>query len=163
MHDSELPADDAARAKLEARLKTLAIPPQTGSAAAPDVFGKTYEFPANAHNVEANRLEKGANGEVTIVARVAGKEHRLECGNGKWIDGQAAWGKLHGPAAASGAWTSPDTYTAKLCFYETPFIVTVRFEFSGDELHLSGETNVGFGPAHEKTLVGKLSHTSPKR
>ncbi|HEX3997946.1 MAG TPA: serine hydrolase [Pirellulales bacterium] len=162
MKDLPLPPDGDAQAKLQERLKTLSIPPQTGSAAAADVFGKTYEFPANAHNLEANRLEKGENGEVAIVARVAGKEHRLTCGNGTWKDGLAAWGRLHGPAAASGAWTADDTYTAKLCFYETPFIVTVRCKFTGDELQLGGETNVGFGPTGQKPLTGKRADNKPK-
>ena len=59
------------------------------------------------------------------------------------------------PAAASGAWTAEDTFTAKLCFYETPFIVTVRLRFSGKELHYTCDSNVGFGPTKEPELVGK--------
>ena len=41
------------------------------------------------------------------------------------------------PAAASGAWTADGTFTAKLCFYETPFTITVRLSFSGKELQYS--------------------------
>lgn len=57
--------------------------------------------------------------------------------------------------AASGAWTAADTYTAKLCFYETPFTITARLQFAGDELHLTAESNVGFDRTKEATLTGK--------
>ena len=40
------------------------------------------------------------------------------------------------PVAASGAWTGDDTYTAKVCFYETPFLVTFRLKFDGDKAPL---------------------------
>jgi len=57
--------------------------------------------------------------------------------------------------AASGAWTTNDTFTAKLCFYETPFIVTIRLKFSDRELQCNSEANVGFGPTKEPQLTGK--------
>ena len=160
MNPSPLPADDEARAKLEQKLKNLSLPPQTGSAtAAAKMFGKKYEFPTNEPKLEWMRLESNdKDGTVTIVARGHGVEQRLVCGHGAWQDGEAAWGPLHRqPVAASGAWTSDDTFTAKLCFYETPFIITTRFTFSGDELRLSSESNVGFGPTKETTLVGKAN------
>ena len=60
------------------------------------------------------------------------------------------------PVAASGAWTEDDTFTAKLCFYETPFIYTMRLKFSGDEVRCDVESNVGFGPVKQAQLVGKV-------
>ena len=66
---------------------------------------------------------------MTLVARVDGVEQRIVCGRGQWQKGRMAWGPLpQQPVAASGAWTADDTFTAKLCFYETPFIVTVNVE-----------------------------------
>jgi hypothetical protein len=58
------------------------------------------------------------------------------------------------PVAASGAWTADDTFAARLCFYETPFIVTVQFALSGDELRCTAESNVGPGSMKEPPLVG---------
>ena len=52
------------------------------------------------------------------------------------------------------AWTS-DGYLAKLCFYETPFIATLRLQFAGDEVTLNSETNVGFTQTKQRELVGK--------
>jgi len=66
-----------------------------------------------------------------------------------------AWGNLPAQAAAAaGAWTD-ETFTAKICFVETPFIVTVRLKYSGDELTFNSESNVGFGPTRQPELVGK--------
>ena len=59
------------------------------------------------------------------------------------------------PAAASGAWTADDTFKAKICFYETPFIITLTLKFAGDQLLFDSESNVGFGPAKQPQLVGK--------
>ena len=59
------------------------------------------------------------------------------------------------PAAASGAWTADDTFTAKICFYETPFIIKVNLKFSGDQLLFNSESNVGFGRVQTTTTGGK--------
>jgi hypothetical protein len=70
--------------------------------------------------------------------------------------GSLAWGRLpEQPVAASGAWTANDTFTAKLCLYETPYIVTIRLKFSGEELQCNSEANVGFGPTKEPPLTGR--------
>ena len=95
------------------------------------------------------------NGPETIVVKVAGKEHRIVCGQGNWQDGRAAWGLLpEQPIAATGGWDN-DEFTAKICLYETPFTVTARLKFSDDELKLNSETNVGFGLTKLKELVGR--------
>jgi hypothetical protein len=59
------------------------------------------------------------------------------------------------PAAASGGWTSDDTFNTKLCFYETPFIVTVQLKFTGDEVKCSLDPNVALGSAKAFQLTGK--------
>ena len=104
-------------------------------------------FPANDRKFESVTLESGKDGVVTLVARVGGVDRRIVCGRGTWRKGRAAWGRLpEQPAAASGVWTADDTFTAKVCFYETPFVVTVRLKFTGDEVRCESEANVGFGP-----------------
>jgi len=45
---------------------------------------------------------------------------------------------------------------AKLCFQETPFTITVRLTFSGEEVRCNSEANVGFGPAKDAELVGNV-------
>jgi CubicO group peptidase (beta-lactamase class C family) len=149
--------DEAAESKLDRTLKSLTLCPPKGCASPANVSGKKYVFPANGRKLEAITLQSdGKDGAVTLVTRFDGVEQRIACGRGAWQKGRAAWGPLaQQPAAASGAWTADNTFTAKLCFYETPFIVTIRLQFSGQELHCSSESNAGFGPTKESQLVGK--------
>ena len=98
----------------------------------------------------------GNDGPVTLVIQIDGVEQRIVCGRGDWQKQEVAWGSLAEQAAAvSGAWTADDTFTAKLCFYETPFIITVDLTLSGGELHCNSEANVAFGSLKESPLVGK--------
>ncbi len=72
------------------------------------------------------------------------------------MNGRACWGILpEQPTAASGAWTDNETFTAKICFYETPFILTLRLKLSDGELALDAQSNVGFGATKAPQLVGK--------
>jgi hypothetical protein len=157
MKPSPLPADDEARNKLQHTLKGLSLRPQEGAGSPAKVSGKKYVFPANERKLEAIMLQsEGKDGTVTLVTRCDGVEQRIVYGRGVWCKGQAAWGSLPlQPAAASGGWTTDGTFTAKLCFYETPFTITVRLEFSGNELQFSSQANVGFGSTKEPQLVGR--------
>jgi len=157
VQSTSLAPDDEARQKLGDTLKGLSLRPQEGSGSSADVFGKEYVFPNNERKLEAITVESdGKDGPVTLVARFDGAEQRIVCGRGVWQKGQVAWGPLsRQPVAASGAWTADDTFTAKLCFYETPFIVAVSLTFSGDEVRCRSEANVGFGPTKEVELAGK--------
>jgi hypothetical protein len=91
-----------------------------------------------------------------LMSRIDGKDQAIVCGRGEWKKQRAAWGKLtEQPVAASGAWTDDTTFVGKLCFYETPYIVTVTLKFAGDEVRVSSEQNVGFGATRETPLAGK--------
>jgi CubicO group peptidase (beta-lactamase class C family) len=167
---SPLAPDDAARTKLEHRLKNLSVHPVEGSGPPAKVWGKKYVFAPNERKLEAITLQSNANdGTVTLVARFDGVEQRIACGHGVWQKGRIGfpnatnrglgpltWGGLpEQPVAACGAWTADDTFTAKLCLYETPFIITIRLKFSGEELQCNSEANVGFGPTREPQLTGR--------
>jgi CubicO group peptidase (beta-lactamase class C family) len=154
-----LPAKDEARAKLEQKLKGLFLRPQTSSAPAAKVSGKKYEFPTNDRKLESITLmSDGEDGPVTLITRANGVEQRIACGRGSWQKGRASWGTLpEQPVAASGGWTEDKTFTAALCFYETPFTYTVRLKFTGDEVRCAVESNVGFGPVKQAPLVGKTA------
>jgi CubicO group peptidase (beta-lactamase class C family) len=153
-----LPADDASRTKLEDTVKKLALRPPSGSGSAAPTAGKTFAFPANERKLETLSLAPadGTDNGFALVARIDGTDQRILCGPSSWVKGQAAWGTLpKQPMAAVGGWTADDTFTAKLCLYETPFVVTVRMKFSGDEVRVDSEANVGFGPTKGTELVGK--------
>ncbi len=166
MEPAPLATDEDARRKLEHRLAGLALRPPEGSdstATAEKVSGKTYFFPANERKLEAITLQADRpGGVVTLVARIDGNDQRIVCGRGAWRKGRLAFGDFsEQPAAASGAWSKDDIFTAKVCFCETPFIITFRLTFSGDELRFDSESNVGFGQARQPQLVG--SSAAPPR
>ena len=157
MQSSPLAANEPAARQLAQTLKSLSLPPQKGSAAPASVLGKKFIFPANDRKLESIRLEAGGNdGANTLIARIDGIDCRIVCGRGSWQKGRTAWGRLpEQPVAASGAWTDAGTFTARLCFYETPFTITVNLKFVGDELRCDSAANVGFGQIREPQLIGK--------
>jgi CubicO group peptidase (beta-lactamase class C family) len=157
LRPSALPPDDAARTKLERTLRGLALRPVEGSGAAANVFGRKYAFPPNDRRLEAIALESnGLGSDVTIAVQFGGVERRVVCGQGAWRQGRLAWARLaEQPVAASGAWTASDTFAARLCFYETPFLLTIQLKFSGPTLLYNSEWNVAFGPTKEPQLTGK--------
>ncbi|HEV3339642.1 MAG TPA: serine hydrolase [Pirellulales bacterium] len=153
---SSLPPDEAAVKELSDTLSRLSLRvPEEKSSPAP-VEGQKFVFPANQRKLESVTLVSGDESDVTLVMQVNGDEQRVACGRGTWQKGELAWGSLAKRAvAASGAWTGDDTFTAKFCFVETPFTTTVRLKFSGDEVCLTSESNVAFGPRGEAELAGK--------
>jgi CubicO group peptidase (beta-lactamase class C family) len=151
-----LAADEGACEKLQHRLKALSLRLPEGMASAAKVSGKKYAFPANDWKLEALSLEDGgSDGDVTLVTRVAGVEQRIVCGRGTWRKGRGALGLLPTqPVAASGAWSEAGTFTAKLCFFETPFVITAHLRFSADEVRCDLQSNVSLGSAKRAQLVG---------
>ncbi|MGO9913746.1 MAG: family 16 glycoside hydrolase [Isosphaeraceae bacterium] len=157
MRTGALGADDESRQKLDLTLARLTLRPQEGSSSPTDFPNKKYVFPANEPKLEGMSLARDdQNGATVLVARVDGVERRIACAPGTWKKGRMAFGAMfpEQPVAASGGWTGDDTFKAKLCFYETPFIMTLTLKFEGDRLRFDGQLNVGFGPTRQLRLVG---------
>ena len=57
--------------------------------------------------------------------------------------------------AAAGAWADARSYIAGVRFVETPFAVTLSFDFRGDEVVLGVEQNVSFGDTQLVRTVGR--------
>jgi hypothetical protein len=159
-HDA-LPTDDTANQKLKSKLTSLMMPAQSGTASAhipQDASGKIFSFAANSQKVDSLGLEFGKNGDpTTLIAKFnGGAEQRIACGHGEWKKGRLAYGTLpEQSAAVSGAWTANDIYTAKICLYETPFVITATLDFSNDKLRYEPTWNVSFGPTKPGALVGE--------
>ena len=161
MGSEPLPADDTARQALAGRLQRLSLRTQGGAAPAPTavaaIAGKEFSFRSNAKKLERLQLIANDDSSTTLVGQFDGATQRIECRPNAWIKGNAGWGSQAAqPMAASGGWTSDDTFTAKICFYQTPFVHTVRLKYSGNELHYTTEQNVGFSGTKDPDLVGKL-------
>jgi CubicO group peptidase (beta-lactamase class C family) len=158
-----LSSNEAERDQLQRKLADLVLPTQSGSASASiaaELSSKKYLFPTNTQGIDAIGLEFERSGEPSLFRwRLNGVDQQIPCGFKTWRKGHAAYGALTDqPAAASGAWTSDDTYLAKLCFYETPFCITIKLKFSGEQVFYDAEYNVGFSTNKQPQLIGRLQH-----
>ena len=167
MQPTPLPANTDSDQKLERALAGLTLHQPQGAATSPvamQVSGATYLFPTNAQNLDAVKFEF-KEPDATLVVRNLGREHRIVCGFGAWkkgrmafVAGAEAWvaAPVEQPVAASGAWTTDDTYTVKLAYYTTPLAVTLTCRFAGDRvLLLSVEQSVELIPTNPPLLVGE--------
>jgi len=168
MQPSPLPANAESDQKLRTTLAdlTLHLPwGATTSSIAAQVSGRTYLFPTNAENIDVVSLDfKGP--DAILVVRSLGQEYRIDCGSGVWKKQKTAFNAgtepwiaapVEQPVAASGAWTTDDTYTVKLAYYETPLAITLTCRFAGDRvLLLSVENSVNFTPASPSLLIGEV-------
>lgn len=142
---------------MRARLASLTLAPQTGnatSALAEAVRGKRFVLAANAQSIEAITI-----GPEGVTLRASGADQLVATVPGAWRTGTLTLKDKPDAIAASGAWTSEDTYTLKICRYRTPFITTYRLKPSGSQLSVEIEQNVG--PAEQRvTSITGTAETS---
>jgi CubicO group peptidase (beta-lactamase class C family) len=165
MKPNALPADEAARRKLETRLAGLMVKVPIGQSTSPVaalVSGKWYEFAENERGIQALAIDFKAGSPAVLVRGSAG-ETRTPIGSGSWAKSRGTFANgldrfLAVPAipaiAAAGAWTTEDTFTIKLVLSETPFYSTLTLRFDGDRLVFDSEDNVAFGATKLPQLVG---------
>lgn len=164
-----LPAAPEAHGALSRRLASLSVHAPVTTSPAPETArypGRTYTFPVNERHIESITLDTSGPAPALVV-RGAGQDGRpIVVGSGSWVRGRTTFGSDIDPrgrvlveraVAAQGGWTAPDTFAAKLCFYETPYTLTVRLQFGGDIVVLDGSYNVSFGPNDLPQLVGRAS------
>ena len=176
MKASPMAADDESWKKLEKTLASLSLRAVSGDQLPANLLGKKFVFPPNEQKLEAIRIEAGqkpdaSESSAVVVIRTAGIEHRIDCGRSHWVAGKTEWNSRgprslgthrESPIAASGAWTSGDTFISKICFYETPFTVTVSLKFSGDEVVYHAVPNVAFDPKVHLPLIGIAGENLPR-
>lgn len=158
--ENPLPADAEVDAELRAKLTHLSLRFPAGAAApaadvASRISGRHYVFPANSQKIEALAVAPAADGSVTLTLKIDGTEQRLTCARDSWTKGKLNYGFIPGDAiAASGAWSTPDTYAAKIVFYETPFYLTLQLGFTGDSVYYDAEYNASFSEPRQPQLIG---------
>jgi len=157
MQSDGLPVSEAAR-EMKEKLSALSIRPPEGKATSPTagrVSGRTYRFEANDQKLQALTLTFAGN-RGTLTVKDERGEQTVEAGSRAWVPGVTALGAPGASkVAARGAWASDDTYVMKLCFYETPFLLTVTCKFGEEQVTLNRQVNVGFGPTQFPPLVGR--------
>ena len=167
MKPGRLAENPAARKQLEMRLAGLKVKFPTGSPSSPislGVSGKWFDIEENDRGIRAVSFDFKSTAPSLTVQTAAG-ETRMTIGRETWTNsrGQFANGlerALSVPAnplvAASGAWTSDNTFTVKLVLSETPYYSTLNFKFDGLRLLIDSEHNVFFGTTKLPQLVGNV-------
>jgi CubicO group peptidase (beta-lactamase class C family) len=155
-----LPANDADRKKLSDRLGKLEVRRAEGGAApklASSISGKRYAFEKNPAGLTVLAVDwRSRRGTPVIKMAFEGADQQVVCSKNEWIKGRASFG--HGsrerPVAATCAWKSADTFTAKIVQPETPYYYDLNLRFAGQEAILDARTSVS-KPGETLHLVGK--------
>ncbi len=169
LKSSALPADKAAHDKLTAKLASLTLKPQDGAPTSPQissVTGKRWRLDKNSDAIEAITLDPvppNADAHITsFTLRIDGVDQHVTAAPGAWRKGTL---NVHGggpqPVAASGAWTAADQYTLKLLFYRTPFTMTYKLTFAGDQLSVESQQNVGPPPSKFTGTIETAARSTP--
>jgi CubicO group peptidase (beta-lactamase class C family) len=153
-----LPADAAAVAALAARVSSLGITPPGGAAATATsarVNGRTYRLPRNPAGIESVTLEAESDRTALVVVDARGA-HVVEAAPGRWREGRTSLlAEEETPVAAAGGWSDDASFLARIIQTETPFSITIALDFAGDEVTLTVDQNVSFGPTRLLHTTGR--------
>ncbi len=145
---------------LKPRLASLRVPLPAGrkeTRLTPTLSGRTVRFSENAAKLEsATATFRADHCELTI--RQAGVERRLRCGYGEWVKGKAPLdARPEAPIGAACAWESDDTFVWKICYVDTPYVLTSTWKLAGDEVTQKAKMNVSFGATEQPPVVGRIA------
>jgi CubicO group peptidase (beta-lactamase class C family) len=158
MGSTPLPPDHAAQEEMEHKLTHLALLPAHGKSSSPMAprASARYILEANEPGVESIAFDFGEDRSVVTVRDGHG-ERQIVCGSGTWVKGTTIDERgLPQKVVASGAWTAEDTYTIKVCLYETPYRPTITCRFEEESLTYTFRANVSFGPLERPLLIGRI-------
>ena len=157
---ASLAENQATHEALTERLAKLTLPLAQGeptSSLAATVSGQTYRFEPNEQGLAALTLTFQDNDAQLSLYNAKG-EHQIHIGSGTWRQGTTSFEQgAPQSVAASGAWSSPDTYTLKVWYDETPFCLNLNCRFVAGQLYFDRSVNVSFGPTERPQLVGRLA------
>lgn len=164
----ELPANEDACHNLRARLARLEVPAPRGnatSATSKRMLNQRFVFAPNDQKIESVTLES-KDDEKNILKLKIQKNDTTLC----VVAGFDEWKKSRGPVLAGNlirfpdeplagryAWLDDKTVVIKACANETPFHVTWKLTFDGDQVTFGSEINVSFGPTTQPALTGRLA------
>jgi CubicO group peptidase (beta-lactamase class C family) len=167
LHSDALPEDAAGDASLakEAASLTIHSPHTEGSSPLASQFeGRTYVFPDNSRHIHSVTLQS-VNGATQITLTGEGLDGApITVGRNEWVRGHTNFGSdinpveriiEDEPVAAIGGWSAPDTFVAKLCYYRTPYSLSIQLQFGGALVVLNGDYNLSFKPNALPELVGR--------
>jgi CubicO group peptidase (beta-lactamase class C family) len=173
LHPGTLPDNSAALGALRAKLAGLALRTEPGSdhaAIESQVSGSTYLFAPNELGITAVTADFGGPDAALVITDADGA-HRVSVGRCRWARSRTdfqrgisnLWTVPDQPLAARGSWQGGDTFVAELCFTETPYILTLRLQFSGDTAALDLTHNVRWGrTTHPRMFGSRAAAAAPQ-
>jgi CubicO group peptidase (beta-lactamase class C family) len=162
-----LPRDRAAHGHLMDALAKLQIRPAEGaesSAEAARLLNRRYRFADNDDELQSLSLTSAPDGNLCLELGFKGGRMAVPCSHGQWQAESTrvpnAVGRLRlfsgEPLTGTFGWAADDTLMIKICAYETPFTMTLKLKFTGDEVALDSEPNVAFRRSSDPQLVGRI-------
>lgn len=157
-----LAEDPQAQAALTQQLTSLQLPTPAGSPISPTearISGTTFVCEPNEQQIETIRLDfDGQGAALTVVMQQS--EQQFACGRNDWRASSTSYLYPDNPPSnvlATGIWQDETTFVITLCYVETPFVVTIRCQFAGDQLHFSDRVNHSFGPPERADLIANTT------
>lgn len=141
-----LPADPAAEKALKEKVAHLSLKlpaSATTPAIAQTIAGVRYQLAKPVDEIEALSLTPKPDNSVDLMLKTNGKEQHLTVAAATWSKGELWLKGESTPIAAGGAWTGADTFTFDLVGTHTPFITRYTLKFTGEQMTLKAEPNVG--------------------
>jgi CubicO group peptidase (beta-lactamase class C family) len=159
-----LPADDANDHALTDRVSKLSIhlmPPINGTPASENV-GKVYQLASNVLHVDKISVAStDADGSV-LEFQAQGKTEKIALERDAWKLGEVQPGLLDvrylgipdTKVAGQGQWTAPDTFAAKIVFYQTPIYMQLELKFADGKVTVKTSYNASFSKNPEPDITG---------
>ncbi|MFO0975280.1 MAG: serine hydrolase [Planctomycetaceae bacterium] len=154
IQDETLPPSDAKAHHLREQLQNLKITVPGDNSKPAEGITEPYQFPENGQKLQSMSVAAHSDNSVTLRLNFDGNEKDTVFGIGHWELTQMSWGAVPAIPVATAATWEGSTLITRICFVETPFIVTAKWKFEGDTVVLSQESNVSFGPARKDDITG---------
>jgi hypothetical protein len=150
MTTTPLPADTVSQAELHKRLSLLALAPPRAAELSPlssKLSGKVFQLQVNDLGAKSVSFDFPSASVSGFSLRDERGEHRVNCGSGRWVDGQTAMPGtpptltysatgFGTPVAAAATWKSENTFEMTWRYYETPHHDTITCRFDGDKVRI---------------------------
>lgn len=156
-HADPLPPADADAHRLRDRMKSLAIAVPGNLGIPPEGLSGVYSFFDNPMKLRTVELGNATHDSSTLHLNFDGKDQAAEFGIGQWKLTKLSWGAVPEIPVATAATWEGSTLVTRICFVETPFIVTARWKFDDESVVMSQESNVAFGPVRKDDIAGRKS------
>jgi hypothetical protein len=163
-----LPADPEAVAALQHKLANLTLRQPSGEATSPNagsLTGRTWHLAPNDLGLTAVTLHTTGNSTEIMLSSASG-EQGVTVSPGAWNpnslilpDPRSGLVNLQNgsgePVAASGAWTTTDTYELWLAYVNGVYGQVWTFAFADEALHLSVKPNVSWAESTPILIEGR--------